>query len=313
MTRKGRAFSTVALCCCTAAAGAGLVGCEGASKAEGKPAAGHSASSAEKRPDGGLLTGTRKIDVSGHSVHVSCSGRDEGPGAPVVVLLSGGGDHLGKMAAFQKTLGKKNRVCSYDRLGQGASDKPSGPQTFESTGQILTGVLKRVAGDRPVVLAGHSLGGIIAARYAPDHRDKVKGLVLLDATSPTNTADIAEAIPESAGGEAGQLREQNLAIFRGKNPEKLRIPDGKVRSAGDIPVEVVKHGKPYLAAVPEYGPALERSWTRGQHKWRALSTESRGSTAEHSGHYIYLEEPDVAVEAVHRVTARVADAERSAG
>ncbi|WP_443076765.1 alpha/beta fold hydrolase [Streptomyces sp. TRM 70361] len=82
---------------------------------------------------------------------------------------------------------EKNRVCSYDRLGEGASDQPEDPQSFESTGEVLTAVLDRVAGDNPVVLTGHSLGGVIAARYAPDHQDRVRGLVLLDATSPTPT------------------------------------------------------------------------------------------------------------------------------
>jgi pimeloyl-ACP methyl ester carboxylesterase len=238
-------------------------------------------------------------------VNVSCSG-SSAKGKPVVVLLHGGGDNLKKMADFQKTLSEKNRVCSYDRLGAGASDKPKGPQTFKSTGKILTGVLDHVAGDRPVVLAGHSLGGIISGRYAPDHRDKVKGLVLLDATSPTNTADITNAIPETATGDAAKLREQNLAIFQGQNPEKLRIPDGKVRSAGHIPVEVIKHGKPYLADIPEYGPALERSWTKGQHKWLALSSKSKLSVAKKSGHYIYLEQPKIAVQAVQRVASKAA-------
>ncbi|MCS7483895.1 hypothetical protein ACFFQW_32495 [Umezawaea endophytica] len=37
----------------------------------------------------------------------------------------------------------------------------------------------------------------------------------------------------------------------------------KVRSAGDIPVEVVQHGRQRLADVPEVGPALERAWSAG--------------------------------------------------
>ncbi|GAA2069129.1 alpha/beta hydrolase [Streptomyces albiaxialis] len=302
--RKGKASAVITLCC-TMAAGVGLVGCDDSSDADSKSSK-SSSQSVEKKTGTGENTvdGTKKITVDGHSVNVSCSGTRRGD-RPVVVLLSGGGDQLKKMAAFQKTLSKKDRVCSYDRLGQGASDKPSGPQTFKSSGKILTGVIEQVAGDRPVVLAGHSLGGIISARYAPDHQDKVKGLVLLDATSPTNTADIKRAIPESATGDAAKLREQNLAIFAGKNPEKLRIPDAPVRPAGDIPVEVVKHGKPYLAALPEYGPKLERSWTRGQHAWLKLSKSSHYGVAKKSGHYIYLEQPDIAVKAVQDVVARV--------
>ncbi|MFD3918209.1 alpha/beta fold hydrolase [Streptomyces sp. NPDC058595] len=303
MIRNGRASVAIALIC--AVAGAGLVGCEEASSADSKPSAGTTGDGA--REDGrGSFTGTEKIEVGGRSVNVSCSG-DPAEGRPVVVLLHGGGDGLDKLAGIQKTLGEKDRACSYDRLGAGASDRPDGPQSLESGGKVLTAVIDRVAGDAPVVLAGHSLGGLIAARYAPDHQDTVKGLVLMDATSPTQSADLEKEIPESATGMAVDLREQTLAVLRGEGPEKLVVPDGEVRSAGNIPVEVIQHGKRYLAAVPEYGAGLERAWTEGQEKWLAVSGGSRLSTAGKSEHYIYVDEPDLAVGAIRRVASQAAD------
>ncbi|PJE96812.1 alpha/beta hydrolase [Streptomyces carminius] len=301
MFRKINASVVTALCCTVA--GVGLVGCEESTAVDSKPSAATTPTAQDT--DESVFSGTGKIDVEGMSVNVSCSGSAAEDG-PVIVLLSGLGDGLDKMAAFQKTLSEKNRVCSYDRLGEGASDQPEGPQSFESTGEVLTAVLDRVAGDSPVVLAGHSLGGVIAARYATDHQDRVKGLVLLDATSPTNVADVNKVIPESATGPGAELRTQALAIHEGQNPEQLVIPDGEVRSAGDIPVEVVQHGQPYLAAVPEYGPLLERTWAEGQRKWLAVSGDSRLSTAEKSGHYIHVDQPDVAAEAIERVTAQAA-------
>ncbi|MGW2158406.1 alpha/beta fold hydrolase [Nonomuraea sp. NPDC001699] len=289
----------VAVLCCVGL-GAGVAGCDGDAMDNWDPFAPSSPTSGAA-----AISGTEKITVAGRSVNVSCSG-EPAKDRPVVVLLHGGGDGLDKMAALQKALSAKNRVCSYDRLGAGASDQPDGPQDFAGTGRILTGVLDRVAGDHPVVLAGHSLGGLIAARYAPDHQDRVKGLVLLDATPPTMTNDIEKAIPQTAEGPAGELRAQNLAIFQGRNPEKLVVADGEVRSAGDIPVEVVRHGKPYLEALPEYGPRLERAWAAGQRKWLALSSRGRLSTAADSGHYIYVDQPDVAARAIDRVTAEAA-------
>ncbi|MFI9760719.1 alpha/beta fold hydrolase [Streptomyces sp. NPDC051963] len=285
---NGRLPAAVVTLAC-AVSGLGLVGCEESTKA-----------------DADLLTGTKKIAVDGRSVNVSCSG-DAADGTPVVVLVAGGGDGLEKMAGIQATLSKKNRVCSYDRLGEGASDQPDGPQTLKSTGEVLTAVIERAAGDGPVVLAGHSLGGLIAARYAPDHQDKVKGLVLMDATSPTQSADLNKGIPRSATGPAVELREQTLAILKGGKPELLMVPDGKVRSAGDIPVEVIQHGQQYLAQVPDYGPGLERAWTEGQRQWLAVSSRSRLSTAQKSGHYIYVDQPEVAVRAIERVTSQAAD------
>ncbi|XVQ10473.1 alpha/beta fold hydrolase [Spirillospora sp. CA-255316] len=299
MFRKIKKSAVIAVCC--AVAGAGLTGCKDTSVEDWDPFANPTARKAGADP----FSGTKKINIAGKSVNVSCSGT-LAKGKPVIVLMHGGGDGLDKMAAIQKTLSKENRVCSYDRLGAGASDKPDGPQDFAGSGKILTGLLDRIAGDGPVVLAGHSLGGLIAARYAPDHQDRVKGLVLLDTTSPTMADDITRAIPESATGPGAQVRAQNLAIFQGQNPEKLVIADGKVRSAGNIPVEVIQHGKQYLAAIPEYGPSLERAWSAGQRKWLALSGRSKLSTAAKSGHYIYVDQPDVAVQAIQRVTAQAA-------
>ncbi|MET9860936.1 hypothetical protein ABZY93_16790 [Streptomyces smyrnaeus] len=57
---------------------------------------------------------------------------------------------------------------------------------------------------------------------------------------------------------------------------------------------------------PEYGPALERSWTQGRREWLKLSGNSRLSVAKKSGHHIYVDQPDVAVKAVQRVAAQAA-------
>lgn len=302
MIRINKAAAVVALCC--TAIGIALTGCDEASEAGPQPSSRGGATT--KPADDAAFTGAKKIDVDGKQVAVSCSG-DLEEGRPVVVLMLGAGDELKKMADLQRALSEKDRVCSYDRLGAGDSDQPDGPQTVDDVGKVLTGVIDQVAGDAPVVLAGHSLGGLLAARYAPDHQDRVAGLVLLDATSPTQKADIEAAIPESATGPVAEVRAGGLAVVEGQNPEQLAVPDGDVKSAGDIPVEVIGHGKPYLAALPEYGPALEEAWTEGQRKWLELSSHSTPRVAANSEHYIYEDEPEVAVQAVQRVVAQVVD------
>ncbi|MFL1376460.1 MULTISPECIES: alpha/beta fold hydrolase [unclassified Nocardiopsis] len=261
----------------------------------------------EVMTDGELFTGSKTLTVDGGSVHVSCSGAPAGD-RPVIVLMAGMGDGLDTLAGLQEALAENDRVCSYDRFGAGESDPPSGPQSIADTGETLAAVLDDVSPDAPAVLVGHSLGGLIAARYAPDHRDRVGGLVLLDATSPTMLDDITGVIPESATGEGAEVRAQNLAVFEGENPEALVIAsDPRVGSAGDIPVEVIRHGVPYLGEIAEYGDDLERVWAQGQERWLELSEQSALSTAAESGHYIHVDEPDLVVEAVRGVVDRAAD------
>ncbi|RKS09331.1 serine aminopeptidase S33 family [Nocardiopsis sp. Huas11] len=301
MFRTIRTTAVTALCCTVA--GTSLVGCGVASEVR----SGLESAAEEVMNEGQLFTGTKTLSVDGGSVHVSCSG---GPavGRPVIVLMAGLGDGLDTMADLQETLGETERVCSYDRFGEGESDPPEGPQSIADSGETLTAVLDDIAGEGPVVLAGHSLGGLIAARYAPDHLDQVAGLVLMDATSPTMMDDITGVIPESATGEGAQVRAQNLAVFQGENPENLTIEsDAQVRSAGDIPVEVVQHGVPYLGEIPEYGDDLERVWAEGQERWLAVSTGSVLSTADESGHYIHVDQPDLAVGTIVRVMDEAAE------
>jgi pimeloyl-ACP methyl ester carboxylesterase len=153
MTRNSTVSAAIALCATVA-----LAGCDEAPEAAAPqpPAHGTATTSPAKAFSG-------KLQVDGLAVNVSCAG-EPADGRPVIILLHGGGDGLDKLAGLQKTLSDKDMVCSYDRLGAGASDKPAGPQTLDDSGQVLTAVIDRVAGDAPVVLAGHSLGGLIAAR-----------------------------------------------------------------------------------------------------------------------------------------------------
>lgn len=292
MTRSAWKSTLTTLCC--AATGVGLVGCSVPSDQDVDQAV---TDAVEE-----MVSGTGQVDVGGQSVNVSCTGVWE-DGRPTVVLMAGAGDGLDTFADLQQTLSEQGRVCSYDRPGEGESEAPESPQSLESAGELLDGVLDEVAGNDPVVLAGHSLGGLIAARYAPGHQDRVAGLVLMDATSPTQSADIRDVIPESASEEGAQVREQNLAVFEGENPEMLVIEDDpEVASAGDVPVEVIQHGVPYLAEIPEYGEGLEQKWTEGQERWLELSSASELLTAQESGHYIHVDQPDLAVEAIERVT-----------
>ncbi|MBF8186242.1 alpha/beta hydrolase, partial [Nonomuraea sp. K274] len=48
----------------------------------------------------------------------------------------------------------------------------------------------------------------------------------------------------------------------------------------------------------------EQAWSAGQREWLALSGRSKLTTATNSEHYIYLDQPDVAVQAIERVTAQ---------
>lgn len=80
------------------------------------------------------------------------------------------------------------RVHRADLLGHGDSPAPKDPSGYSIPAQAeaLARGLKTVPElSRPFVLVGHSMGGFVSLRYALDHPERLRGLVLM-ATSAIN-------------------------------------------------------------------------------------------------------------------------------
>jgi pimeloyl-ACP methyl ester carboxylesterase len=107
------------------------------------------------------------------------------------VLLAGEGDPLSRFSRIQSKLSGLTRVCSYDRIGEGTSSRPRSSQTLADSAAILHKLLAKLhVASHGVVLVGHSLGGLIGARYASLYHSQVKAIVLLDASPPSVEARI---------------------------------------------------------------------------------------------------------------------------
>lgn len=100
--------------------------------------------------------------------------------APTIILLTGAGDTDASWAAVRAQLRSHANVISYDRSGMGRSD-PGGERSYLGCIAELHAVVSALR-TTPVVLVGHSLGGLIALCYAAQHPNSVAGLVLIDAT-----------------------------------------------------------------------------------------------------------------------------------
>jgi pimeloyl-ACP methyl ester carboxylesterase len=270
---------------------AGLTGCASSASAH-VAAGGHPA----------LTAVATRIAVGAASVNVLCTGTVTAK--PTIVLLAGEPDPLTKFAALQKALSKTTRVCSYDRPGEGKSSKPTSAQTLADSATVLDGLLQAEKITGKIVVVGHSLGGLIAATYAHQYPNRVAGVVLMDATAPSVAGAIVSLIPISATGAAGEVRTEVGAFSTAAtNPEMLVSGGEPVGSLGKIPLTVVQHGEPIYAPVPTYGAQLQAIWTAGQHELAALSTKSTLVTAPKSGHYIYLDQPAVAIKLIENATS----------
>lgn len=119
--------------------------------------------------------------VDGHRMHLYCIGSGE----PTVVLESGGAESYLVWGKVQPALSHITRVCSYDRAGLGWSKSEPGSRDAVHVAEQLHGLLTQAGIGGPLVLMGHSAGGLYIRTYAARFPANVAALVFVDATSPS--------------------------------------------------------------------------------------------------------------------------------
>jgi pimeloyl-ACP methyl ester carboxylesterase len=126
------------------------------------------------------------VDIGGHRLHIWCTGS----GTPAAILDSGLGGSFVDWSYVQPDIARFTTVCSYDRAGMGYSDPGPFPRTSEQIADELAVLLDRAHIPGPVVLAGASLGGFNVRVLASTRPERVAGLVLVDASHETQSAEI---------------------------------------------------------------------------------------------------------------------------
>ena len=146
-------------------------------------------------------TATRLVLRDGTTLHLEQYGD---PAAPVTVLLMHGWTLDSRTWRHQVehlplSCGRPVRVLAYDHRGHGRSDPvlPAGA-TVAQVADDLAEVLARAAPDGPVVLVGHSLGGMAIMALAEQHprvvADRVAAVALV-ASSAGGLAEITLDLP----------------------------------------------------------------------------------------------------------------------
>lgn len=113
-------------------------------------------------------------------MHLYCTGA----GAPTLILDSGLGDDFLQWRRVQPALSELTRVCSYDRAGYGWSDSRPGPRDSVHIADELHSLLQQAGISGPILLMGHSAGGLHIRQYATKYPAMVVGLVFVDASTP---------------------------------------------------------------------------------------------------------------------------------
>jgi pimeloyl-ACP methyl ester carboxylesterase len=125
------------------------------------------------------------VDIGGGRwLYIDC----QGAGSPTVFVIPGKGSYADAWNVVVPAVAKTTRVCTYDRPNtrQDGPDRSTPVRQPHSVRQAVDDIVKLIAAARlstPLVVVGHSYGGLIADLLARTHPPFVSGLVFVDPTS----------------------------------------------------------------------------------------------------------------------------------
>lgn len=126
---------------------------------------------------------------------------EAGEGDPALVFVHGWGCDHRFFAPQLREFSADLRVLAVDLRGHGQSDVPPGPYHPDTFAEDLAWLLSRRGLDRPVVV-GHSMGGVIALRFAHLYPDRLSALIALD-SGWAMRPEFLRLAPEVSQGLAG--------------------------------------------------------------------------------------------------------------
>lgn len=126
----------------------------------------------------------RLVQVGGHKLHLYQTGADQAEEMPMVVLEAGIGATSLSWRYVQTEIEPLVRVAAYDRAGLGWSTESTTPRHTRQVVHELLTLLDNAGIREPVVLVGHSFGGMTSLAAACLHPERFAGLVLVDPLHP---------------------------------------------------------------------------------------------------------------------------------
>jgi len=117
---------------------------------------------------------------------------------PTVILEAGAFGGAADWSLVAEVLAAGGKVCAYDRDGMGMTATPDLDRSPIAIAGRLRALVAQEEGDAPVILAGHSNGGLYVEAFARLWPERTAGLVLVDAVG-TEVKDHPLALADLEG------------------------------------------------------------------------------------------------------------------
>lgn len=178
---------------------------------------------------------------------VALAYEEAGSGAPPLVFVHGAYCDHTDFAPQIEHFRRDHRVVAVDLRGHGESDKPEQEYTVAGFADDLAWLCRELGIHKPVV-AGHSLGGMVALELAARFPDLPAAIVALDASIlvPDSSFPLLEQVNRAIrtpGYRDAILGFMSMAFLPVDDPQrKERILDGMSRVAEHVMTSTWEHG-----------------------------------------------------------------------
>jgi len=282
------------------------------------------------------------IDCRGLKVHLIEQGNEN---HPLLLLHHGFLDHARSWDPVAEILAQTYRVLALDARGHGDSEwiHGGGYYYFQDYVFDIADVIDNLAGGGPIILVGHSMGGLACSLFSGTFPEKVRALISIEGAGPHNfkpsiapilTAKWITGVREAkenpdAGAmadvseAAARLRANNprlsaaFSLHLAKEGTRKTGPGGKVLWKFD-PVHRTRSPQPYYLEQARAfwqritAPTLLVQGEESPFRWPEEENRENIPNAQRveipgAGHMIHHDQPERLAEAILNFLARIPD------
>jgi pimeloyl-ACP methyl ester carboxylesterase len=242
------------------------------------------------------------IDIGGRRLWVDA----EGTGDVTVAFEAGGGNDSSVWAQIAPRIRAAGvRTFVYDRAGLGRSELGPTPYSIQDEVHALRAALTACGINGPVILTAHSYGGVISLLTASTDK-RVAGLVLVDALVPRATPKSeVEAILAKYRPQYDEIRKQAPELAKAMiplmeaYPATMRALDA-VRVPTRLPITDIVAENTTIDT-----PQTTALWRKAHAEFVAHNRFRKSLFAAGSSHKVMQDKPDLVVDAILQMIARV--------